>query len=85
LCRPFRSNAEQARLFAAHPDPKLAGPPGNSLHRLGTELDPGPPSAYGWLATSAPRFGFIKTLQLGALPLRYGRVRSPPGLRLGLP
>ena len=56
----FRSNAEQARLFAAHPDPKWVARPGKSLHRLGTELDLGPPSAYGWLATNAPRFGFIK-------------------------
>ena len=56
----FRSNAEQARLFAAHPDPKWVAPPGKSLHRLGTELDLGPSSAYGWLAANAPRFGFIK-------------------------
>jgi LAS superfamily LD-carboxypeptidase LdcB len=56
----FRSNAEQARLFAAHPDPKWVAPPGKSLHRLGTELDLGPASAYGWLAANAPRFGFIK-------------------------
>ena len=35
-------------------------PPRKSLHRLGTELDLGPPSAYGWLAANAPRFGFIK-------------------------
>jgi hypothetical protein len=35
-------------------------PPGHSLHRLGTELDLGPPSAYGWLAANSRRFGFIK-------------------------
>ena len=29
----FRSDAEQARLFAAHPDPKWVAPPGESLHR----------------------------------------------------
>lgn len=56
----FRSDAEQARLFAAHPDPKWVAPPGKSLHRLGTELDLGPPSAYGWLAQNAARFGFVK-------------------------
>jgi D-alanyl-D-alanine carboxypeptidase-like protein len=44
----FRSDAEQARLFAAHPDPKWVAPPGTSLHRYGTELDLGPPSAYSW-------------------------------------
>jgi hypothetical protein len=56
----FRSDAEQARLFAAHRDPKWVAPPGRSLHRYGTELDLGPPSAYGWLAANAGRFGFVK-------------------------
>ncbi|HEX4733121.1 MAG TPA: transglycosylase SLT domain-containing protein [Thermoleophilaceae bacterium] len=56
----FRSDSEQAKLFAEHPDPKWVAPPGKSLHRNGTELDLGPPSAYGWLARNAPRFGFVK-------------------------
>lgn len=56
----FRSNAEQAALFAQHPDPKWVAPPGRSLHRLGTELDLGPPAAYGWLAANAKRFHFIQ-------------------------
>jgi soluble lytic murein transglycosylase-like protein len=56
----FRSDAEQARLFAAHPDPKWVARPGQSLHRNGTELDLGPPSAYAWLARNASRFGFVK-------------------------
>ena len=56
----FRSDAEQAKLFSAHPDPKWVAPPGRSLHRNGTELDLGPPSAYGWLARNAPRFGFVR-------------------------
>jgi hypothetical protein len=56
----FRSDSEQARLFAQHPDPKWVAPPGTSLHRYGTELDLGPPGAYGWLAANARRFGFIK-------------------------
>jgi hypothetical protein len=56
----YRSDAEQARLFAAHPDPKWVAPPGKSLHRLGTELDLGPPGAYAWLAANAPRFEFVK-------------------------
>ena len=51
---------EQARLFAANPDPKWVAPPGTSLHRYGTELDLGPPSAYAWLAANCERFGFIK-------------------------
>jgi hypothetical protein len=56
----YRSDAEQAQLFAAHPDPKWVAPPGESLHRYATELDLGPPSAYGWLASNAPRFGFVQ-------------------------
>ena len=56
----FRSNAEQAVLFARNPDPKWVARPGTSLHRLGTELDIGPPSAYGWLAANAKRFHFVQ-------------------------
>ena len=37
-------DAEQAVLFARHPDPRWVAPPGRSLHRLGTELDLGPPA-----------------------------------------
>jgi len=55
----YRSDAEQARLFAANPDPKWVTPPGQSLHRYGTELDVGLPAAYDWLAANAERFGFI--------------------------
>jgi hypothetical protein len=56
----YRSDAEQAVLYARHPDPRWVAPPGRSLHRLGTELDLGPPSAYGWLASHAERFHFTK-------------------------
>ena len=56
----FRSDAEQAVLFAAHPDPKWVAPPGESLHRYATELDLGPPGAYPWLAGNATRFGFLR-------------------------
>jgi hypothetical protein len=56
----YRSDAEQARLFAQHPDPKWVAPPGHSLHRLATELDLGPAGAYGWLAAHSRRFGFVK-------------------------
>jgi D-alanyl-D-alanine carboxypeptidase len=56
----FRSDAEQAILFARNPDPKWVAPPGQSLHRYGTELDLGPPAAYGWLAANARRFGFVQ-------------------------
>ncbi len=56
----FRSDAEQAALFAANPDPQWVAPPGHSLHRCATELDLGPDSAYGWLAANAARFGFVQ-------------------------
>jgi D-alanyl-D-alanine carboxypeptidase/Putative Flp pilus-assembly TadE/G-like len=56
----FRSDAEQAALFAAHPDPTWVAPPGHSLHRCATELDLGPETAYGWLAANAGRFGFVQ-------------------------
>ncbi|HEV2770079.1 MAG TPA: transglycosylase SLT domain-containing protein [Solirubrobacteraceae bacterium] len=83
----FRSQAEQAALFARNPNPKWVAPPGRSLHRLGTELDLGPPTAYGWLAANAKRFGFIKryswepwhfgyTLNAGSGSVGYGGSRS---------
>jgi hypothetical protein len=70
----YRSNAEQARLFAAHPDPKWVARPGTSLHRMGTELDLGPPAAYGWLAANSMRFGFKKRYSWE--PWHFGYVRD---------
>jgi hypothetical protein len=80
----FRSNAEQAVLFARHPDPTWVAAPGRSLHRLGTELDLGPPAAYGWLASHAPRLHFLQryswepwhwgfTLNAGTSAVGFGR------------
>jgi hypothetical protein len=66
----FRTDAEQAALFAARPDPKWVAPPGKSLHRLGTELDLGPPSAYSWLHANATRFHF--TQRYSWEPWHYG-------------
>jgi hypothetical protein len=77
----YRSDAEQARLFAAHPDPKWVAPPGRSLHRLGTELDLGPPSAYGWLAANAERFGFVRRYPWE--PWHFGYVRSAGSASVG--
>lgn len=71
----FRSDAEQAALFAANPDPRWVAPPGQSLHRCATELDLGPSSAYGWLAANAPRFGFEKRYSWEAW--HYGFVDGP--------
>lgn len=71
----YRSDAEQARLFAANPDPRWVAPPGRSLHRCGTELDLGPPAAYGWLAANAGRFGFLKRYPWE--PWHFGFVAGP--------
>jgi hypothetical protein len=77
----FRSDAEQARLFAAHPDPKWVAPPGESLHRYATELDLGPPAAYGWLGANAGRFGFVQRYAWEAW--HYGYTRSPGSSSVG--
>ena len=95
----YRSDAEQARLFAAHPDPKWVAPPGTSLHRYGTELDLGPPAAYAWLAANSQRFGFVKrypwepwhygyTLNAGTTSVGFGgrrrrRALGAPVIRAG--
>jgi hypothetical protein len=72
----FRSDAEQAQLFAANPDPQWVAPPGQSLHRCATELDLGPDSAYGWLAANAGRFGFLQRYSWE--PWHYGYTQGPP-------
>jgi soluble lytic murein transglycosylase-like protein len=77
----FRSDAEQARLFAAHPDPRWVAPPGESLHRYATELDLGPREAYAWLAANAARFGFVQRYSWE--PWHYGYTRSPGSSSVG--
>lgn len=72
----FRSDAEQAELFAQNPDPTWVAPPGQSLHRCATELDLGPATAYGWLASNARRFGFLKRYSWE--PWHFGYVEGPP-------
>jgi Transglycosylase SLT domain/D-alanyl-D-alanine carboxypeptidase len=72
----FRSDAEQAILFAQNPDPRMVAPPGQSLHRCATELDLGPPSAYAWLAANATRFGFVQRYSWE--PWHYGFIAGPP-------
>jgi hypothetical protein len=71
----YRSDAEQARLYARNPDPRWVARPGTSLHRCGTELDLGPAAAYGWLAANAPRFGFARRYSWEAW--HFGYVRGP--------
>jgi Transglycosylase SLT domain/D-alanyl-D-alanine carboxypeptidase/Putative Flp pilus-assembly TadE/G-like len=72
----FRSDAEQAALFAAHPDPRWVAPPGHSLHRCATELDLGPDAAYSWLAANANRFGFVQRYSWE--DWHYGYDAGPP-------
>jgi len=73
----FRSDAEQAALFATHPDPRWVAPPGHSLHRCATELDLGPESAYGWLAANASRFGFVQRYSWEAWHYGYDAGPAP--------
>jgi hypothetical protein len=77
----FRSDAEQAKLFAAHPDPKWVAPPGESLHRYATELDLAPPAAHAWLAANAARFGFV--MRYSWEPWHFGYTRSPGSSSVG--
>src|SRR5919205_4518822 len=69
----YRSDAEQAVLFRRHPDPKWVAPPGTSLHRYATELDLGPPAAYGWLLANCRRFGFIRRYAWEPWHFGYGK------------
>jgi Transglycosylase SLT domain/D-alanyl-D-alanine carboxypeptidase/Putative Flp pilus-assembly TadE/G-like len=78
----FRSDAEQAALFAAHPDPTWVAPPGHSLHRCATELDLGPETAYGWLAANAGHFGFVQRYSWEAWHYGYD-VRPAPCSQAG--
>ena len=55
----FRSDAEQARLFAQNPNPKWVAPPGTSLHRYGPSSTSAPrPPTRGSQRTTR-RFGFV--------------------------
>jgi hypothetical protein len=73
----FRSDAEQAALFAAHPDPRWVAAPGHSLHRCATELDLGPASAYRWLAGNAGHFGFVQRYSWEAWHFGYAAGPAP--------
>ena len=73
----FRSDAEQAELFARHPDPRWVAPPGHSLHRCATELDLGPVVGVRLAARATPgRFGFLRRYPWE--PWHFGFVQGPP-------
>ena len=89
----FRSDAEQARLFAANPNPKWVAPPRRSLHRLGTRARSRPARS---LRVAGPKLGPVRLRQavrLGALALRlhpqrrqlFGGLRPPPLRKGGRP
>ena len=71
----YRSDAEQAVLWNRNPNPRMVARPGTSLHRNGTELDLGPPSAYAWLAANAGRFHFLKRYSWE--PWHFGYTLNP--------
>ena len=56
----FRSDAEQARLFAANPDPRWVAPPGTSLHRCAHRARPRAGERLRLARRQRPRFGFLK-------------------------
>jgi hypothetical protein len=77
----YRSDAEQAVLFARHPDPRWVARPGTSLHRLATELDLGPRTAYGWLLANCKRFGFLRRYPWE--PWHFGYTRNAGSSSVG--
>ena len=76
----FRSDAEQAALFAAHPDPTGSRRRASRCTAARPSSTSGPESAYGWLAANASRFGFVQRYSLGGLALR---LRRRPAALLG--
>jgi hypothetical protein len=89
----FRSDAEQAILFARHPDPRWVAPPGRSRHRDATELDINMGDggrAHAWLRAHGGRFGFVQRYSWepwhwGYLPGCSGSGAAGPVASLGLP
>jgi hypothetical protein len=90
----FRSDAEQAILFARHPDPRWVAPPGRSRHRDATELDINMGDggrAHAWLRANGGRFGFVQRYSWepwhwGYIPGCAGnRPAGAPGAAMGMP
>ena len=66
----YRSDAEQAELFARHPDPKWVAPPGKSLHRLGHRARPRPAGRLRLARAQRRSLPLRPALRVGALALR---------------
>ena len=83
----YRSDAEQAELYARHPDPKWVAPPGKSLHRSA----PSSTSARrrrtaGWRATPSAFTSSSATAgSRGTTATRSTRARRPPLTRRRAP
>ena len=77
----FRSDAEQAALFAAHPDPNWVAPPGHSLHRCATELDLGPDCGLRLARRQRHPVRLRAALLVGGLALRVRRPARRPARR----
>src|SRR3954466_9367676 len=75
----YRSDAEQAVLWARRPDPKYVARPGTSLHRNGTELDLGPPSAVPWLQANGTRFHFLQRYSWELTEFRTASIQAIGG------
>ncbi len=71
----FRSDAEQARLFAANPNPKWVAPPGHQPAPLGHRARPGPAGRVRVAEGQRRRFGFIH--RYAWEPWHYGFGRTP--------
>lgn len=80
----FRSDEEQAILFARHPDPRWVAPPGRSRHRDATELDINMGDggrAHAWLRANGGRFGFVQRYSWE--PWHWGYLPGCAGARAG--
>ena len=66
----FRSDAEQAVLWNANPDPKWVAPPGTSLHRYGHRARPRPDRCLRLAAEKPPPLRLHPQIRVGALALR---------------
>ena len=74
----FRSDAEQAVLWNANPNPKWVAPPGTSLHRYATELDLGPPGRLPMARRQPPALRVHPQIRLGTVAFRLRRQPARP-------
>ena len=73
----FRSDAEQAELFAAHPDPKWVAPPGKLAPSLRDRAGPRPRNRLRLDRREREPFRLRPALQLGGLAHGFDRPPAP--------